>query len=170
MNFPENDSKHQKSIVYLYVAHFEEKNKLLLIFAPFYWFEQKLLFKQIQNFPQDLSLFKLVKKSKLSGISVLFYEIVIFGLKREDLCKYPPKYFKTTEKHSLAVCVTLYGEFFFYIFGPFYWFAQKNLFKQIQIFLRIFPFSNMLRKTNLLSISVLLSEVANFLSKKRSSL
>ena len=29
---------------------------------------------------------------------------------------------------------------FMLIFVPFYWFDQKKLFKQIQIFLRIFPF------------------------------
>ncbi len=51
---------------------------------------------------------------------------------------------------------------FFLIFDPFYGFDQKKLFKQIQIFLRICPFSNMLRKANFLSISVLLSEIALF--------
>ena len=54
--------------------------------------------------------------------------------------------------------------------SPFHWFDQKELFKQIQIFLRICPFSNMLRKTNFVSISVLLSEIVTFWSKKRSSL
>ena len=29
---------------------------------------------------------------------------------------------------------------------PFYWFNQKQFFKQIQIFLRICPFTNLLRK------------------------
>ena len=50
------------------------------------------------------------------------------------------------------------------------WFDQKQLFKQIQIFLRICPFSNMGRKTNFLSISVLISEIVTFMSKKNSSL
>ena len=36
------------------------------------------------------------------------------------------------------------------------------MFKQIQIFLRICPFSKLLRKTNSLSISVLLSVIVNF--------
>ena len=46
----------------------------------------------------------------------------------------------------------------------------RELFKQIQIFPGIYPFSNLLRKTNFLSISVLLSEIATFLTKKRFSL
>ena len=54
------------------------------------------------------------------------------------------------------------------IFLPFYWLDQKQLFKHIQIFLRIFPLSNWLRKTNFLSISVLLSEIVTLLNKRRS--
>ena len=46
MNFPQNASKQQKSIVELYAAHFAEK-KVLLTFLPFYKFDQKKLFKQI---------------------------------------------------------------------------------------------------------------------------
>ena len=40
--------------------------------------------------------------------------------------------------------------------SPFYLFDQKHLFKLIQIFLRIYPFSNLLKK-KFLSISVLVS-------------
>ena len=46
---------------------------------------------------------------------------------------------------------------------------SKKLFNQTQIFLRICPLSNMVRKTNFLSFSVLVSEIVNFLTKKRSS-
>ena len=41
--------------------------------------------------------------------------------------------------------------FFVNIF-PFYWFDQKQFFKQIQIFLRICPFLNMLKKSTVMSI------------------
>ena len=58
---------------------------------------------------------------------------------------------------------------FLLIFIPFYMFDQKKLFKPIQIFLRIFSFSNMVRKTNGLSIPVLVSEIVSFMSKKKSS-
>ncbi len=77
--------------------------------------------------------------------------------------------FKTTGKHSLAVCGSFRGEIqFFLIFVNFYWFDQKQLFKHIQILNWICPFSNLLRKTNFLSISDLLSEIVTFLTKKRS--
>ena len=51
------------------------------------------------------------------------------------------KCFKTTEMHGLEVCGSLCGEKqFLLLFIPFYWFEQKKLFKQIQIFLSICPF------------------------------
>ena len=52
------------------------------------------------------------------------------------------------------------------VFVQFYWFDKKKLFKIIQIFLLVFPYSNLLRKTNFLSICVILSEIVNFLTKK----
>ena len=92
-------------------------------------------------------------------------------LKRIVFYEFLQKCFKTTERHSLAICGLLCGEKqFLLIFIRFDWFDQKNLLKQIQIFLRICPFSNMVRKTNFLSISVLVSEVVTFMSKKNSSL
>ena len=66
MNFPKNSSKQQKSIVYQYVAQFGGGGEVFVYISPFYWFDQKQLFKQIHFFPQDLPLFKLVKKNKLS--------------------------------------------------------------------------------------------------------
>ncbi len=47
---------------------------------------------------------------------------------------------------------------FLLIFVPFYWLVQKQLFKQIQIFLLVLPFSNLLRKKIFLSTPVLLFE------------
>ncbi len=53
------------------------------------------------------------------------------------------KFFKTTERHNLAVCGSFFGEKqFLLIFIPFYWFDQKQLFKQIQIFLRFASFKH----------------------------
>ena len=101
---------------------------------------------------------------------MLVSEIVTFWLKSEVLGEFPQKYFKTTEKLSLAVCDSIWGgKTFLLILIPIYWFDQKKLFTQTQIFLRICPLSNMVRKTNFLSISVLVSEIVNFLTKKRSS-
>ena len=78
---------------------------------------------------------------------------------------------KTTESQSLEVCGSLFGEKqFWFISIPFYMFDQKEMFKQIQIILRIFLFSNMLRKTNFLCISVLISTIVTFIPKKKCSL
>ena len=100
-----------------------------------------------------------LRKKNFSSISELLSERVIFLIKREVFSEFPRKRFKTTGKHSLAVCDAFCGEkLFLLIFVPFYWFDQKQLFKQIQIFFWICRFSNLLRKTNFLSISELLSE------------
>ena len=41
--------------------------------------------------------------------------------------EFSQKCIKTTEKHRLTVCGTLFGEkFFLLIFSSFYWFDQKN--------------------------------------------
>ena len=69
--------------------------------------------------------------------------------------------FKLVKKNKLSM----------YFWASFWdWFVQKQLFKQIQIqiFLLVCPFSNLWRKTNFLSISVLHSEIVTFLTKKRS--
>ena len=63
--------------------------------------------------------------------------------------------------------LTLGRKSFFVNICPLLLGSSKELFKQIQIFLKIWPFSNMLRKTNFLSISV---HVSHFWTKKRSSL
>ena len=75
---------------------------------------------------------------------------------------------QNNRKAYLAVCDSLFGEFFFLlIFIRFYWFDQKKLLKQIQIFLRICLFSNMVRKTIFLSISVLISEIVILCLKRK---
>ena len=142
------------------------EKQFLLILIPFYWFDQKELFNQTQIFLRICPL-NMVRKTNFLSFSVLVSEIVNFLTKKRSS---PKKFFKTTEKLSLAVSDSIWGEKqFLLIFIPFYWFDQKQLFKQTQIFLRICPFSNMVRKTNFLSISVLVSEIVTFLTKKRSS-
>ena len=118
-----------------------------------------------------MTLFKHGKKKTFWVFQCSFLRLSLLCLKRKVLYEFLQKCFKTTERHSLAVCGLLCGEKqFLLIFIRFYWFDQKNLLKQIQIFLRICPFSNMVRKTNFLSISVLVSEIVIFMSKKKSSL
>ena len=91
----------------------------------------------------------------------------MYWINRDFLCEFPRICLNTTEKDSLAVWGSLTGDKpFFLIFVPFKWFDQKQLFIQIQIFFRICPFSNLLRKTNFLSVSVLFSEILPFCTKK----
>ena len=139
------------------MAHFEEKTVFVNICTLLLVYPKKL-FKIIQIFLGICPFSNLLRKTNFLSISVLLSEIVTFLTKKRIFPLISPKNLKTTEKHSLAVCCSFCGEKqFLLIFVPFYWFEQKQLFKQIQIFLRICPFSNLLRKTNSLSISVLLS-------------
>ena len=83
----------------------------------------------------------MVRKTNFLNISVLVSAIVTFKPKKKSSLWISPKCFKTTERHSLEVCGSLCGEKqFLLIFVPIYWFDQKLLFKQNQIFLRIAPF------------------------------
>ena len=108
------------------------------------------MFKQIPIFFRIFSPFKHGMKNKLSGYLVLVSEIVTFMSKRNFLKKFPHKCFKRTERNSLAVCGSLCGENqFLLIFIPLYWFDQKKVFKQIQIFLRICHFQTWLEKPTL---------------------
>ena len=107
-----------------------------------------------------MTLFKHGKKTNFLGISVLISEIVTFMSKKNSSLWISPKMLQNIERHSLAICGLLCGEKkFLLIFIRFDWFDQKHLLKQIQIFLRFYPFSNMVRKRNCLSISVLVSEI-----------
>ena len=64
-------------------------------------------------------------------------------LKRKFLYEFPKKCSKTTQRLILTVCGSLLWEKqFLLIFVPFCWFDQKQLYKQIQIFLRICPFKH----------------------------
>ena len=144
---------------------FGEKH-FLLIFICFYRFIKKKLLKQIQIFLWIFPFSNTVRKTNFGSISVLVSKIVTFMSKKKSSLKILQKSFKTTERNSLAVCGLLCGEKkFLLIFIRFYWFNQKKLLKQIQIFLWICPFKNMVRKTNFLSFSMLVSEIVIFMSK-----
>ena len=122
------------------------------------------------NISKDLPISNMIRKINFPIISVLVTEIVTFMSKKKSFLWISQKSFKTSERHRLAVCGSLCGEKqFLLIFVPFYWFVPKKLFKQIQIFVRIFPFSHMVRKTNFLNISVLISDIVIFMSKKKFS-
>ena len=96
-----------------------------------------------------ISLKMLHNNSKSQFISMWLPRIVTFMSKKKMLYEFLQK---CSKQHKGLVYQyvggSLFGEkLFLLIFTPFYWFDQKKLFKQIQIFLRIFPISNMVRKT-----------------------
>ena len=70
----------------------------------------KTVVKTYPNFPQDLPLSNIVRKTSFLSILVLVSEIVTFLSKEKILYEYPPKCFKTTERNSLAVCGLICGE------------------------------------------------------------
>ena len=162
MNFPENASKPQESIEAVWGSFLGEK-QFLLIFVLFYWFDQKQLLKQIQIFFRICAFSNLLRKTNFQSISVLLLEIVNFWTKREFFSEFPPKCFKTTEKYILAVCGSFWGEKHFCLYLPsFTALNRKSCLQHILIFLWIFAFSNLLRKTNVRIISELLSEIYFF--------
>ena len=140
MNFLKNSSKQHKGHVYQYVAHFVEKNCFFNIY-PLLLVWSKQFFKQIQIFLRICPFSNMVRKTNFLSISVIVFESVTFVSKNKSSLWISPKMLQTTERHNLAVCASLCGEKkFLLIFIPFFWFDQKQLFKQIQIFHRIRTF------------------------------
>ena len=139
------------------MAHFEEKNSFCLYLSSFTALNKKCCLQQILILIWICSFSNLLRKTNFLIISMQLSEIVTFLTKKIFFGEFHRKCFKTTEKHSLAVCGS-----------PFYCLEQKELFTTNSIFLLICPFSNLLRKTNFLIISELLSEISSFLTKKRS--
>ena len=128
-------------------------------------FEQKQLFKPILTFHR-IYTFKNVKKKQLSDyFSTPFWDSHFLIKKRSSL-RISLKILQNNQKSIFSLYMAHFEvkNKFLLIFSPFNWVDQKVL-----IILRICHFSNMLRKTNL-SIFVFLSEIATFLTKKRSSL
>ena len=89
----------------------------MLISVPFYWFDQKQLFKQIQISTGFAPFQTSLRKINFLSISLPLSEIVNFWIKREFFNELARKCFKPTGKHNLAVCGSflLRKTFFVYI-------------------------------------------------------
>ena len=136
-----------------------EKNIFVNIYPLLLIWSKKVAYTN-PNFLQDLPFSNMLKKQTFWVFQCSFLRESLLCLKRKFLYEILQKCFKTPERHSLAVCGLLCREKkFLLIFIRFYWFDLKHLLKQIQIFLRIYRFSNIVRKRNSLSISVLVSEI-----------
>ena len=113
-----------------------------LIFAPFNCFVQKGLFTTNPNFLWLCTFSNLLRKKNFPSISELLSERVIFWLKREVFNKFPQKCFKPTEKHSVSVCNSVWGEIVFWLYlSSFTALNKKVCLQQILIFLWICSFS-----------------------------
>ena len=116
------------------------RKQFLLIFVPFYWFDQKLLFKLIQIFLRICAFSNLLRKTNFLSKSVLLSEIVSFWTKMRIFQEISPKMLKKTGKRNLAVSGSFWGEkLFLLIIVPFYCFEQKQLFKPNPNFPQAFP-------------------------------
>ena len=112
----------------------------------------------------------MVRKTNFLSISVLVSEIVTFLTKKRSSRWISPKILQNHKKAEFScMWLNLGRKTVFLNINPLLLVWSKKLFNQTQIFLRICPLSNMVRKTNFLSFSVLVSEIVNFLTKKRSS-
>ena len=141
MNFLKNASKQQKGIVQKYVISLGRKTVLKKYFFPFYWFDQHQLFKQIHIFLRIFTFSNMVRKTNFLSISVLVSEIVTFLINKRSSLGISPKMLQINRKAQYSsMWLTFQKKQFLLIFIPFYWFDQKQLFKHILIFLRIFPF------------------------------
>ena len=95
--------------------------------CPIWQVWSKRIVKTNLNFTQDLPFWNMLKK-KILSISVLLYGIATFLNKKANSLWISPKMLKkTTEKHSLAVGGSLWGEnFFLFKYDTFYWFDKKK--------------------------------------------
>ena len=124
----------------------------MLIFTPFTGLIKNYCLNK-SKFSSGFASFKYGKKNKISEyFSARFWSLLC--LKRKVLYEFPPKCFKITERHSLAVCGSLFGEkLFLLIFIPLYWFDQKQLLKQIKFFSVVATFQHGTKNKNFEYIS-----------------
>ena len=132
----------------------------------------KIFFKQIQIFVQDFFLFKHGKKIHTFWVfQCSFLRLSLLCLKRTVFYEFLQKCFKTTERHSLAICGSLCGEKqFLLIFIRFDWFDPKHLLKQIQIFLMDLPLFKHGKKKKLSEYFSARFWDSHFMSRNKSSL
>ena len=125
---------------------------------------KKQLFKQIKIFHWIFSFSNMLRKTNFLSISVLlFLDSNFFLLKSELLCEFPKKYFKTTEKHSLAICGSFWGEKLVFInISPIFTGLVKNSCLNKSKTSSGFTRFKYIKKNKLSDYFMLLSEIVNF--------
>ena len=142
----------------------------MLIFIPFYWFDQKQLFKPIQIFLRICPFWNMVRKTKFLSISVLVSAIITFMSKNISSLWISPKMLQNNSKaYVSSMWLTLRRKIFLLIFIPFTGLIKNSCLNKSK-FSSSLPLLSMVRKTNFLSISVFFSEIVTFMSEKKSSL
>ena len=118
------------------------------------------MLKQIHIFLRIFPFSNMVRKTNFLSISMLVSEVVTFMSKKNSSLSISPKLLQNNrEAYFSNMWLTLWRKKGFVSIYPLLLIWSKKIFKQIQIFLRIYPFSNMVRKRKSLSISVLVSEI-----------
>ena len=112
------------------MVDFAEKNKFLLIFPPFYWFDQKQLLKQIQIFLRICPFAYFVKEQTFWVILCSFLRYSLLD-KKEKFSLNIPKNASKQQESIVQLYVANFGgkKQFLLIFVPFFYFGQKKLFK-----------------------------------------
>ena len=133
------------------------------------WLKQ--FFKKIQIFLRICPFQIWWEKQTLWVFQCLFLRYSLLCLKRKVLYEFPQKCFKTTQRPSLSVCGSLFGEkMFLLIFIPFYWFDQKNCLNKSKFSSGFAPFQTWYEKYIFWVFQFSFFEIVTFLTKKRSSL
>ena len=101
---------------------------------------------------------------------MLISEIVILCLKRKVLYEFPPKCFKTTERHSLTVLGSLFYYYYYYFFFITFTVLIKNNCLNKTKFSSGFAVFKHGKKNILSEYSVLVSQLVTFWSKKNISI
>ena len=110
----------------------------------------------------------MVRKTNFQSISVLVSWIATFMSKKRSSLWISHKMLQNnTKAWFISLWLTLWRKTVFVNIYPLLLVWSKQFFKQIQIFLRICPFSNMVRKTNFLSISVIVFEMSLLCLKRK---
>ena len=130
------------------MANFGRK-KVFLNICPLLKVWKKKLFKQIQIFLRICPFSNMLRKTNFLRFSVLLSKIVTFWTKKRSSLWISPIKLQNNRKASFSyMWLTFWRKTFFLNICPLLKVWKKKLLKKIQIFLRICPFSNMLRKTN----------------------
>ena len=123
------------------------------------------------NFSSGFAPFNMLRKTNFLNISVLVSEKVTFLTKTRSSLWISPKLLQNNRKEKFRnMWLSLVTKTIFVNICPLLLVWSKTVVLTNPNFPQVLPLSNMVRKTNFLSISVLVSAIITFMSIKKSSL